>query len=80
MATVRLTWVDNTWGETEQNIYRSSTPMDAEALPTPLAVIASDLEQYDDNTAVGGETYYYRVAAVYQGDLYVSDEVMVATV
>lgn len=75
MVTVRLTWTDNSIGETEQRIYRSTSTINPAALPAPLATVGADVTTYADTTAVDDTTYYYRVAAVgVSGVVAVSDE------
>ncbi|MDY7117119.1 LamG-like jellyroll fold domain-containing protein [Halomonas sp. SSL-5] len=61
--TVRLRWTDGNPAETGHRIYRDGAAIDPEALPTPLADIGPDIEQYTDDTAVGGQTHHYRVSA-----------------
>lgn len=43
------------------NIYKSSSPMDVEALPSPYDTINSDQNYYADQDVSYGQTYYYRV-------------------
>lgn len=62
MITVR--WVNpNSTGLTidEIRIYRSTSPMDTGSLPTPISTISGDSTYYEDDTAVDGTSYYYRV-------------------
>ena len=76
MVDVTLNWKDLNFGESEQRIYRSTSPMNPLSLPTELDTVAADVQTYTDTTAVEDETYYYRVAAVDpSSNLYVSDEV-----
>lgn len=63
----RLTWQDNNASEDGHRIYRSTTPMDPEDLPAPLATIGAGVTTWDDTTAAEGVTYYYRVSA-FKGD------------
>lgn len=54
--------------------------MDPEALPSALATVGGAVRSYDDESVVGGTTYFYRVAAVLSGSpekLAVSDEVSI---
>ena len=77
MPTVRLIWDDNANNEDGQRVYRSTSPIDPLALPTPLASIAADVRQYDDTTAVEDTVYYYRIST-YRGTVEsVSDEIVV---
>lgn len=61
---ITVRWTDMNYGEVEQRIYRSTSPMDPQNLPAPLAVLGPDIETYIDPTAVEDETYFYRVEAV----------------
>lgn len=58
-----LSWKDNNLSEDGHRIYRSSTPIDPDNLPEPLAVVGADLTQFEDVTAEEGVLYYYRVSA-----------------
>lgn len=55
------------------SVYRSSMPMNVEALPNPLK---SDLKTmyFLDTSVVLEQLYYYRVAAFRDGEIQVSDE------
>lgn len=75
---VRLRWSDTNYGEEGHYIYRSTSPMDPENLPTPIATLGPNVEEYVDATAAYGTTYYYRVGAFTQGGVYVSDEIIQA--
>lgn len=77
--TVRLTWVDNNADETGHQIYRSLTPMDPAALPTPIATVAANITTYEDTDAPADTDCYYRVAAMRDGELAVSVESMINT-
>jgi hypothetical protein len=75
MPTVRLTWTDLNAGpsqEEEHRIYRSTTPFGADTLPSVLATVAADVEEYEDPTANFDTTYYYAVAAERGGVLAIS--------
>lgn len=54
-------------------IVRSSTPMDVENLPTPIATNIKTMYFVDTNV-VEGATYYYRVIVWRDGVNYCSDE------
>jgi len=43
------------------NIYRSTTPMDINAMPTPYDTVTGHREYYADINVTYGETYYYRI-------------------
>lgn len=73
--TVRLYWTDKNLGEEGHYVYRSDTPMDPNNLPTPLATLGVDVQEYEDNTVVAGNTYYYRVGAYVGSVVKVTDEV-----
>jgi hypothetical protein len=74
---VRLTWRDLNYGETEHRVYRSTSTIDPQNLPAPLATLGAGVELYDDYTAVNGTTYYYRVGALVNGTEYVSQETVI---
>lgn len=66
-AGVVLFWADPNTGavqEDEQRIYRSTSPMDPDALPSPLATVDPDVTIYADATIAPATTYFYRVSAV----------------
>lgn len=48
-------------------VYRSDDPFDAAGLPSVLATLGPDENTYLDDTAVGGEQYWYAVASVLTG-------------
>lgn len=59
---------------TDINVYRSTSPMDPQALPAALATLVSTARSYDDSTVVTGNTYYYRIGMVVSGEEQVSAE------
>ena len=72
MATVRINWTDPNSGanqEDEIRVYRKLTPFTEASLPVALATLAADVVQYDDPTALSGETYHYGVAMVKDGSI-----------
>lgn len=67
---VKITWqCDNT--ESPFNIYRSSVYINEQNLPVPIAFGLDTLEYIDEN---GGE-FYYLVGSVFNGKLYLSNQV-----
>lgn len=71
-----LTWHYDSAAGDGFRIYRSATPMDPEALPTPLDTVAITEREYVDATVVADSTYYYRVS-VYSGAIeHVSEELV----
>lgn len=74
---IRLTWQNNSALSDAAEVYRSATPMDVGSLPAPLATLAASAVSYDDTSAVDGQTYYYRVAAVRGSSRAVSAELQV---
>lgn len=69
---VRLGWTRNTYGESEFRIYRDTSPLDPNNLPVPIATVGAGVTTWDDTSVVDQTTYYYLVAAVYQGTEYKS--------
>lgn len=67
MGSVFLTWKENNTDEDGHRVYRSLTPIDPEAPPTPLASLGPDVTSYQDTTALEDVTYYYRVSAYKSG-------------
>lgn len=76
---VSLTWDDRNGNEEGHRVYRALSPMDAEALPSPLADLDPDVTSFEDDTAAPDETYYYRVSAYKGASEAVSDEQQVTT-
>lgn len=74
---VLLTWKDNNLSEDGHRIYRSTSPMDPENLPSPLATLGPGVGEYVDGTTLSGLTYYYRVGAFVGGVELVSQEFVV---
>lgn len=62
---ISLTWTDVCSFEQGFRVYRSTTPMDAGALPAPLATLAANATSYVDAGLTPGQTYYYRVGCFY---------------
>lgn len=66
-----LTGITLTWGSSRAtqsiSIYRSETPFDMAALPSPIAVIGGDVETYSDASVTVGTSYYYMVMAECNG-------------
>lgn len=63
----RLVWGDENYGVQGFNVYRDVLPLDPEALPAPLASLGPSARSYEDETIVEGETYYYVVTALVDG-------------
>lgn len=61
-----LTWEDRNVGEDGHKIYRSTTPIDLEALPAPLATLPANASSYEDLNVLVGQTYYY-IVSVFRG-------------
>lgn len=71
-----LRWADRNTNEEAHNIYRSTSPMDANALPTAIASLGPNIVEYTDTNVVEGTAYYYRVGAVKSGFEKVSEELL----
>lgn len=72
---IRLTWTDPNPMENGYKVYKSTSPMSATALPSPLVILAASVTIYDDSDVEEGTTYYYRVAAFDSSREEVSEEV-----
>lgn len=74
---VRLTWTNNSSGHDGTYVYRSTSPMDPQALPAPIADLPAGSEEYVDGET-SAYTYYYRVQDHEGGQLSaVSDPVQI---
>lgn len=58
-------------------VYRSTSTIDPESLPSPLATLAGSAIYYEDTTAVDATIYYYRVAFERGSELSVSGEITI---
>jgi len=76
---VLLTWDDNNTVEDGHRIYRSTSPMDPQNLPAPLAEVGPNVREYLDQDVEPAITYYYRVAAFLAGLQQVGPEIEVTT-
>lgn len=75
---IRLTWEDNNSGESGHRVYRSSSPMDPEALPEPLAELPPNATEYVDEDVEENLNYYYRVSVFSEFAEKVSSEIQKA--
>lgn len=76
---VSLTWQETNVGEDGHRVYRDTSPMDPEDLPTALAELGPNVTSYDDDTAVDDTLYYYRVSAYKGSSERVSSEISITT-
>lgn len=76
---VRITWEDRNLAEDGHKIYRSTSPMDTQNMPAPLATLGPDVELYDDGSVAVDTTYYYIVSALAGSMERFSAEVSVTT-
>lgn len=74
---VNLTWDDINDNEDGHRVYRSPEPMDSENMPAPLVTLGANVTAFTDETAVAGNTYYYRVSAFNSSVERISSEVEV---
>lgn len=75
MAGIRLEWAQ--FGDFDSfDVLRSGSPMDINALPSPL-VAGLPTMFYVDTAVIEGATYYYRVVAWRDGVSKISSEIMV---
>lgn len=71
---VKLEWFNQNYGASSVKIYRDTASMNPLALPTALDTIAGNAQEYEDTTVVDGNTYYYIIATVINGQEYLSAE------
>jgi hypothetical protein len=71
---IRLEWEVNTINGEGQYIYRSTTPMDIEDMPVPIANISPEVNYYNDDTVINNILYYYRVGSYSGTEVAISDE------
>lgn len=76
---VLLTWDDNNAIKDGHRIYRSTSPMDPQNLPAPLAEVGPNVRKYVDRDVEPSTTYYYRVAVFHDELQLVGPEVEVTT-
>ncbi|WP_027855198.1 LamG-like jellyroll fold domain-containing protein [Marinobacterium litorale] len=76
MAIIRLNWTDPNSVEEGYKVYRSTSPIDPGGLPVPLVTLPPGSETFDDTSAAGGSTYYYRIVAFIGSEVKVSNEVV----
>lgn len=76
---VKLTWTDLNTDETGHRIYRSSSPMDTQALPPPVAELGPDITEWEDTDTPVDQVVYYIVSAVRGAEEAFSEEVLVNT-
>lgn len=63
MTEINLRWSPR-FVPDEQRLYRSTSPIDIESLPTALATLTADAVDYEDSDVTTGVTYYYVLASV----------------
>lgn len=76
---VRLTWGDTNSIEEGYRVFRSTSPIDTNSPPAPLATLPAGATEYVDSTAAPSTTYYYRVAVYLSSLRQFGDEVVVTT-
>lgn len=64
MSRIRLTWSNTSTTIVEQRVYRSTSPLDIDDMPDPLAVLPRRNREYLDITIEDGLAYYYAVSSV----------------
>jgi hypothetical protein len=71
---ITVTWVNRNANADGHHIYRSTTPISADALPTPLASVPGSATQYVDTNVKRGDKFYYRVGTYKGADFALSTE------
>ncbi len=74
---VLLKWRDRNWAEHGHYVYRSTTPMDINNLPSPIGTLLPNQYEYIDYDVIADQTYYYRIGAFRNNDVSVSNEIEV---
>lgn len=64
MGRIRLTWDNASTTIVEQRVYRSTSPLDTDDMPAPLAVLPRGDREYLDSTIEDWLVYYYAVSSV----------------
>lgn len=75
---IQLNWTNPNTGEDGTRIYRSTSPMDPQNLPSPLATVGPGANSYTDDTVERYQTYYYRFEAFKGDDSSLSGEKKIA--
>ncbi|ARV77302.1 putative virion structural protein [Pseudomonas phage Noxifer] len=65
---IKLKWVDRNVTVDGFRIYRSTSPIDDAALPTPLATVGPSVFEYTDTTAQRNVLYYYKIGSYLGSD------------
>lgn len=76
---VKLNWTDRNTNEHGHRIYRSSTPMDTQAMPLPVDELGPNATEWEDTDTPVDQEVYYIVSAVRGAEEVFSDEVMIDT-
>ena len=74
-----IKWQDNNVSEEGHRIYKSTSTIDPNNLPSPYATVGPDVTQFEDGEILDGETFYYRIGAYTASSTVelVSDELVV---
>lgn len=75
MSFISLAW-DATGAIDSYSIYRSTSPININNLPVPIATGITG-KTYNDATITNGSTYYYRVASLSAGEMKLSAEISI---
>lgn len=76
MAAINLSWKQKGLADSF-NIYRSTSTIDINNLPTPIANVT--IKSYSDSGLESGPAYYYRVESIRNNERAISDELVVYT-
>lgn len=81
MPYIVFQWQDNSKVEDGHRVYRSSEPMNPNALPSPVATLGADVEEFVDETFTDesplAEMLYYRVSSYKGSQNLVSEELSI---
>lgn len=75
-----IEWDDPNITEDGHRLYRSTSPMDPQNMPAPIAELGPDVVQYEDGDVTPGLTYFYRVGAYIGSVEMLSDELEIDAV
>lgn len=77
---IDLTWINRNTDDEGTRIYRSSSPLDPNNLPQPIAVMGPGAVSYTDTDVVRNQLYYYRMEVFKGNDYAITKDVAISTI